>query len=246
LSEKRTNILIIEDETPASALLDGYVGKIESLHLVACAYSGKKGLEYLKSEKIDILLLDINLPDMTGIEILDELSNLGIKLPQIIFTTSHGEYALRGFELGVVDFLPKPFSFDRFKVAVERANRKISESRAYANETGALNFRAQGNQVILPYKSIHYLTSKGKSTEIHTKKQVYLPACLLKDLHALLPQEQFIRIHKQHVVNVKFVAHIRYDAGGRYLAFIKNDARDVLSVGVAFAQALKKRLNLKK
>ncbi|MFZ5629533.1 MAG: LytR/AlgR family response regulator transcription factor [Spirochaetota bacterium] len=246
MKNKPVNVLICEDEIPASNLIGDYVERIPDLNLVDFAYSGRKTLEKLQKEKIDLLFLDINLPDMTGISILEELGNLPIARPQVIVTTSYNEYALKGFEFGVCDYLPKPFSFERFETAVSRAVLKIREARAYALETGNLTFRQKGDQVILPYKQIYFLASQGKTTRIVAKKGDYHPSMLLKDLYAELPSEMFLRVHKQFVVNLKFVSHIRYDAGGRYLAYVKNDAADILPVGVAFAADLKERLHLKR
>jgi DNA-binding LytR/AlgR family response regulator len=246
LKSKPINVLITEDEIPASNLIGSYVEKIPELNLLEYAYSGRKTLEHLRNEKIDLLILDVNLPDMNGLKVLDELERLNLPKPQTIITTSHNEYALHGFELGVCDYLPKPFSFERFQKAAQRAIVKIRESRSFANETGNLHFRFKGDQVIMPYKQIIYLASQGKSTNIFTATGSYSPSVLLKDIYEQLPKDLFYRLHKQYIVNLKFISHIRYDAGGRYLAYVKNEQKDILPVGVIFAAGLRERLNLNK
>src|SRR6187402_1735194 len=109
--------LVVDDEAPARKLLSDYVSKISWLELAGSCESGLEARELLHQKQIDILLLDIQMPDLTGIELLKDLE----QKPLTIFVTAYQEYALKGFELDVIDYLLKPVSFERFKKAIDKS-----------------------------------------------------------------------------------------------------------------------------
>lgn len=116
------HILIVDDEPPARKLLMDYVSKLADLELVGLCSNGEEALGVLKKYPVDILLLDIRMPLMTGMDLLNEISNK----PLTIFVTAYEEYAVKGYELDVIDYLMKPVSFERFKKAIEKAIEYLS------------------------------------------------------------------------------------------------------------------------
>ena len=115
------NVLIVDDEFLARKLLQGYVEKIPDLHLVGTAQNAAEAFALVKNQQVDILLLDIHMPDLNGIELARTLPNV----PAFIFTTAYSEYALESYEVSAVDYLLKPIAFPRFEAAIEKAISKL-------------------------------------------------------------------------------------------------------------------------
>ena len=112
----KTRTLIVEDELPAQRILKNYINDLPQLTLAACFNNALEAISFLQQQSVDLILLDINLPKLSGIDFLKTFNNA----PQIILTTAYPEYALEGFELDVVDYLLKPFSFQRFVKAIQK------------------------------------------------------------------------------------------------------------------------------
>lgn len=118
---EKIKCLVVDDERLAQELLEGYIKKISSLELVASCSTALEAMHYLSQEKIDLLFLDIQMPDLTGIEFLRSLKNQ----PATIFTTAFSEYALEGYEFSIVDYLLKPIEFDRFFNAINKTMNRL-------------------------------------------------------------------------------------------------------------------------
>jgi len=230
------NALIIEDEYPAREILQDYLKNYESINLKAVARSGKEALEKLTNETFDIVFADIHLPDFDSIEILEQLETY----PYVIFTTAYDKYAVKAFELGAVDYLLKPISEDRFNKAIERfftkqetssINNKISDT--------AFSFKENKRNYIISYGDIIYFTSTGKKTVIHCKDRDYESSYLIKDLEEKLPEEFFMRIHKQHMINKSFILYYKHDSGGSYNLYLNDEDDTTIPVGRSYLSKLK-------
>jgi DNA-binding LytR/AlgR family response regulator len=224
--------LVVDDEAPAHAILKNFIGQVEALEFVDSAYNAIEATNILHREKIDLIFLDINMPRMTGLEMLESLS----KAPKVILTTAYSEYALKSYDLGVVDYLMKPISFARFLKAVnkvieqERTVGKIQETPTKVEEIKALpienessNPDTKANPSIwvktdkglyrVDYQDIAYFQSVGNYLRIALKNgETHLTLQTSKDLEQQLPSETFVRIHKSHVVNLDCLTRID---GGR-------------------------------
>jgi len=238
-------VLLIEDEYPARMLMMDFVLRCPELQLGGVAENAEKARELLASKEFDIVFLDIQLPDRTGLEILKEFRSKSInKIPFFVFTTAYSEFAVNAFDMDAVDYLLKPFSFERFRKSVEKVISLPPKSIVSENKEGNLRFFSDQATYLLPYLEIVYLSAHNKSTVIHSIDKEYSSFRLLKEFEEDLPNSLFVRIHKSYLVNVTFVSNIRYDKGGAYLIQLKNEDETMLPVGRTYAPVLKVKLGL--
>lgn len=233
---------IVEDEFPARELMVDYVTARPELKLVGFARDAAEALEKLRDRDIDLLFLDVQLPDRSGIELLGDLQ----RVRHVVFTTAHDGHAIRAFEIGAVDYLLKPISEERFQQAVDRVLAVAgARDRWFQPSQLGLSIKEGDNHFLIPHNEIVYLTSHGKRTIIHGTRRDHESARLLKDVEADLPAALFQRVHKQYVVNLGYLSHIQHLIGGRYEAYLKDEDESVLPVGRQYADALKSKMNIK-
>ncbi|MBN2079745.1 MAG: response regulator transcription factor [Spirochaetes bacterium] len=236
------DVLIAEDEAPARELITDYLLTRPELRLAGIVRSGDEALRELNSREFDLVFMDIHLPCMSGIEVLERLQ----RAPYVVFTTAYDRYALQAFDLGVVDYLLKPFSAERFDRAVDRFlySRKAEELNPHHGPDALLNFREGGRRHILPCRDIMYVTSHGRKSIIHTGVDDIEISMLLKQIEARVPSETFTRVHKRYLVNIHHIGALEYYIGGQYLLFLKNNDETPIPVGKKYASLLKARLNM--
>ncbi|HQO02096.1 MAG TPA: LytTR family DNA-binding domain-containing protein [Spirochaetota bacterium] len=235
-------VLIAEDELPARELLIDYILTRNELRLHGIAKNGEETLHKLSAEQYDLLFLDINLPVMSGIEVLEQLEIL----PYVIFTTAYDRYAIKAFEMGAVDYLIKPFTLERFNRSVDKALSLIYNNGTFMSKLSqiGLSFKQGENHYLLSYNDIIYITSHGKHSIIHTEGRDFETAILLKDMEQKVPKNIFMRIHKQCIVNISFISHLQYLIGGQYEMFLKDNEHTSLTVGRKYARDLKRTLGI--
>ncbi|MFH0976868.1 MAG: LytTR family DNA-binding domain-containing protein [Spirochaetota bacterium] len=234
------SVFIAEDEQPARDLLLDYIFKRSELKMEGWSKNGQETYDKLSRKEYDLVFLDINMPQMSGIDVLEKLENP----PYVIFTTAYDEYAIKAFELGAVDYLLKPFSQERFNSAIDKAISVIRNKGPYTNTVTriGLSFKEGENHFLISYDDVIYLSSEGRHSLIHTKTKVYNTAQSLKALGQKLPADIFFRIHKQYIVNLKYISHMQYLIGGQYMAFLKDAEKTTLTVGRMYASALRGKL----
>lgn len=195
--------LIVDDEQLARQLLQEFVSKIPMLELKGMCKNPLEAMEILKDEHIDILFLDIQMPELTGVEFVKTLQHK----PAIIFTTAYSEYALEGYQLDVIDYLVKPFPLDRFIKAVNKAIDYI-ELKRKAGQAGSVN----SNFVLLHadhkiYKvhldEIEYIEGLKEYVSYFTKNKRIIVLQSLKSIEEELPSDQFIRVHRSYIVPIR-------------------------------------------
>ena len=239
------SVLIIEDEYPARMLMMDYVLNCPELKLAGIAESGDKANTLINEKKFDLVFMDINLPVVNGMDILRSNHS---KSTFFIITTAYSEHAVEAFDLDATDYLLKPFSFERFRKSVEKALRFLQESKQNnSNETlNKIHLKIQSDSAVflLPYPDIQFISANNKSCVIHTTQKDYETPKLLKEIEEKLPTNQFVRIHKGFLVNLSYVASLRYDKGGSYTIQLKNEDETTLPVGRSYAQSLKEALKL--
>ncbi len=228
--------IIIEDEPPAIAVLKKYAEKVADLYLQGVFQHPLEALTFLRHNPIDLLFLDINLPDLSGIELLRSLPDP----PKVIFTTAYSEFALDGFELNVSDFLLKPFSFERFLKAVNKVFEEIETEKklqewSETREKGALIIKADRRLFRLPFEEICYLQAYGDYVKILTRDKQFLPKETLQHLENQLPEDQFVRIHRSYIISLNEVEYVE----GNHV-HIKGQN---LPVGKSFKETLLKRMS---
>ena len=195
--------LIVDDEQLARKLLEGFVAKIPNLELVGMCKNPLEAMEIMEKEEIDILLLDIQMPELTGTEFIKTMTTR----PEIILTTAYSEYALDSYELEVTDYLLKPFAFERFVKAINKAIEQIdlkskSGEIIHENSTeGYLSVKADHRIYKIRFKDIIYIEGLREYVTFNTHRQKVIALESLKKLEEKLPSSSFARIHKSFIVN---------------------------------------------
>ncbi|WBX71043.1 LytR/AlgR family response regulator transcription factor [Tenacibaculum retecalamus] len=219
------NCIIIEDELPAQNIVKSYIRKIPDLELIAAFQTAISANEFLKSNTVDIIFLDINLPDISGLDFIKTIKNP----PKIIITTAYPDYAVSSFELDtIVDYLVKPFSFDRFLKAVTKAENQVSNIKVKDREVIYLNIDKTIHKVYL--EEILYLESDRNYVTFFTIDRKLTIIDSLKNWKDTLDARLFLQIHKSYVVNLKKIEKFT----GTNL-FIKNK---ILPIGRTYKKEL--------
>ncbi len=242
MSDKKVlNVLLVEDEQVMRDVMISYIAEHPFLRLKGVCADGEEALEKLSGEKYDLCFLDIGLPVFSGMEVLARIKHP----PYIIFVTVSASHAIQAFELGAVDYLHKPFDRERFNLAVERAEKSIHGmgrvEKPDKNNAHGLLVREKEDQHVVPFQEVVYVTSHGGHSVIHCTGGDYEVARNILDVERMLPTRLFLRIHKQSIINVNYVARIQYLAGGRYQIYLKDDDETDLVVGRRYVTEFKKR-----
>ena len=200
--------LIVDDELMARTYLEKLCAKIPSLEVVASCESAEEAMEIMNDKPIGLLLLDVEMPGLTGLELLNTLSYL----PKVIMTTSKKEYAFEAFEYQVVDFLKKPISFPRFKTAIEkvfaqedRSSIGTSANRNNQEEdiTDEIYIKDNGRLVKVRYEDIFYVENVGDYAKIVTKTSSHTIHGTIKGIASKLPKKYFLKVHRSYIINIK-------------------------------------------
>lgn len=183
--------VIIEDEPLAAERLISYIARIPELELVKWFDNGKDAVEFLSKNSIDLLFLDLHLGESSGIQMLEQKQISG----KIIITTAYNQYALKGYELDVVDYLMKPFVFDRFEMAVKKALRKPTSSAEF------VMIKSEYKQEKVFIDDILFIEGMGDYRRLHTTRGRIMTLQTFKELEIILSKTPVIRIHKSYMIN---------------------------------------------
>lgn len=240
------NVLIVDDEFLARKLLQGYVSKLSDLNLIGTAQNAAEAFAIVKQQQVDILLLDIHMPDLNGIELARTLGNI----PAIIFTTAYSEYALESYEVSAVDYLLKPIAFPRFQAAIEKAIAKIkslevadtktekAEAATPQPETNDkrdfLLVKADYRLYKINYDDLLYIEGQHEYVSFYTKGKRITALYSLKSLEESLPADRFIRVHKSYIVSIDEIQEIEQ--------LSITVAGQKLPIGGSYREALMKKL----
>jgi DNA-binding LytR/AlgR family response regulator len=226
--------IIIEDEIPAQKILNNFLNKLPNVELVATFNAAIAANSFLKDQNVDLVFLDINLPDISGIDFIKTIKNP----PAIIMTTAYPEYAVSSFELDtIVDYLVKPFSFDRFLKAINKAKDRIEMSEKPIQEQSEILFLNVDKTLHkITLNDILYIESDRNYITVVTTKQKLSYIESLKNWKEKLPDNQFIQTHKSYIINRKYVDKI----SGNEIYVNANR----LPIGRTFKQELLKKLNI--
>ncbi|WP_428329431.1 LytR/AlgR family response regulator transcription factor [Mucilaginibacter sp.] len=223
--------IAIDDEPLALEIITKYVAEFPALQLIRTFEDAISGAEFLKSNKVDLLFIDINMPDITGIELVRSLS---ATRPMVIFTTAYKNFAFEGFELQALDYLLKPINLKRFSAAVEKAvdyDKYKSAAKDEADES--IYVHSEYRLIKISLKDIKYIESMQDYIKIYTTiaEKPILTLLTLKSILEKLPPSQFARIHRSYAVAIKKVKsihnhkvkldNIELPVGNNYSEFIK-------------------------
>lgn len=198
------NCLIVDDEPPAREVLKRYIAQLPMLHLAGECSNALQAAAMLKSEHIDILFLDIQMPQLSGLDLIGAIINP----PKIILTTAFGQYAVKAFELEVTDYLLKPVSFERFLKAVMKALPDQNSALQAPVKTGTVDFssptflyfRADRKMIKVQLDDIQYVESLKDYVKIHTTRGTVITKFTMASIEAMLPVAAFLRVHRSYLV----------------------------------------------
>jgi DNA-binding LytR/AlgR family response regulator len=200
----KTRCLIIDDEPLAIKLIRSHLSKLDSFEIAGECRNALQAVEILKDQKIDLMFLDINMPEITGLEFLKSIPDP----PYVIITTAYREYAIEGYDLDVVDFLLKPVSFERFLKAINRfcsrtrISSKGSDNSFHNHENKYIYLQDGKNIFKLLYSEIIYFEGYGEYVKVISTGKTYLVRDSLTEFENKLPSESFLRIHKSYIINI--------------------------------------------
>lgn len=189
-------ILLVDDEYLALQLLEEYLMKVPQVEVVAKCKSPLEALSVLRTQAIDILFLDIQMPTLSGVDLLKSLGHP----PVTIFTTAYRDYAIDAFNLNVVDYLLKPFAFERFLQALEKAMSACDPSPLTESESTHLTLKVEGKLQRIKISDIIYVEGMKEYVRVVCQKEKYVTYERLKNMELLLPQQHFLRVHKSYIV----------------------------------------------
>lgn len=210
---RKIKALIVDDEPLAQRVIEKFSQDIPSLEIVAKCANAIEAQEAINNHDVDLMFLDINMPKMTGISFLKTLKNP----PMVIITTAYSEYALEGYELDVVDYLKKPFPFERFFKAIQKVQEKCKHKEQKSNDelvhVGVQQVAGNDYERFIFIKSnkknfkvnfsdIYFVEALGDYIKVHTLDKTLITYLSMKKMEALLPPEAFVRIHKSFIVNI--------------------------------------------
>lgn len=226
--------IIIEDEIPAQKILKNFIAKIPSLKLADTFKAAIEANSFLNSESVDVVFLDINLPDMSGLDFIKTIKNP----PAIIMTTAYSEYAVNSFELDtIVDYLVKPFSFDRFLKAINKAKDRLEIPEIASDDNGEIIFLNVDKTLHkIELNNILHIESERNYITVVTESQRLSFIDSLKNWNAKLPENHFIQVHKSFIINTRFVSKISGNT-----IFIKDNK---IPIGRTFKQELLHKLGV--
>ncbi|UTW60946.1 response regulator transcription factor [bacterium SCSIO 12741] len=226
------NCVVVDDEHLSRKVLEKCISQTDFLNLVGYytnALELKKGLD---EKKIDLIFLDIQMPEMTGIEFIRTIKDI----PQVILVTSRTNYAIEAFENDVTDYLVKPISYERFLKAAEKA-QKIHE--AFGNndaEENIIYVKSDSRLIKVDLLSVTFIEALGDYVRIHTKSGKYTVLSTMKAMEAKLPSDDFMRIHKSFIVRIDKI--LKIEKNTVYLE------KDRIPVSRTYKDSLKSRLNI--
>lgn len=201
--ESKVQCLIVDDEPLAIEVLKSHLSKMDSIEIAGSAGDAVEAFDFLNKHKVDLMFLDIHMPEMKGTELLKSLKNP----PAVILTTAYREYALEGYDLNVLDYLLKPISFTRFMQAVEKFFALINhDNEITLHKKGAseefLYLREKNTIHKIPLSEIIYAESMGDNLTITTTDRSITSRCTLSSVEKLLSENGFLRIHRSYIISI--------------------------------------------
>ena len=234
--------VIVDDEPLAREKLQGFLEGEADIELVAQCSDGKSAVETIDSEDPDLVFLDVQMPEMTGFEVLENLESI----PNVIFVTAFDEYALKAFDVHAVDYLLKPYDRERFREAVNRARKHLSRDqlgtvqeqlesllkKVRADRTQfpeRLVIKTSGRVVFLKVVDIDWIDAAGNYVKIHSGGEGHMLRETMTGLEERLDPKKFLRIHRSTIVNVERIKELQQQFHGDYVVILEGGQRLTLS-----------------
>ncbi|MDB5282304.1 MAG: response regulator [Bacteroidota bacterium] len=196
----------IDDEPLALVVLQEYISKTPTLDLKRSFTDAFAALDFLKQREVDLMFLDIRMPQITGIQLLKSLP----KPPLVIFTTAYSNYAVDGFNLDAIDFLLKPFEYDRFLKAVNKASEYLNyKEKPWIESTDFIFVKSEYQILKITLDDIRFIEGMDDYVKIFTKEKMILTNMPMKDILRKLPSSKFARVHRSFIVPLNRIESVR-------------------------------------
>lgn len=234
--------VIVDDEPLALDILESYIAKIPEIELVARCINALEANAIIKSERVDLMFLDIQMPQISGVEFLKTLPNP----PAVVLTTAYPDYALEGYELNIIDFLLKPISFDRFVKAVNKASEKLkrhsSENVKSDLQEDFFFIKADKKLVKVKFDDIIYIEGLKDYVIIRCEQNRIITLQTMKSLEDKLPSALFKRVHRSFIVNLDKITAL----DGNILEVMEKGQTKILPIGKNYKDDLLELIHGKK
>ncbi|MCP4310275.1 MAG: response regulator [Bacteroidetes bacterium] len=251
---KTFRTLIIEDEKPARDLLKAFLEEFSQVELLGEYDNGFDGLKAVNELKPDVIFLDVQMPKLTGFEMLEVLEHN----PEVIFTTAYDQYAIQAFEQNAVDYLLKPFSRERFGEAIEKLRSRMENVASQDSEKGSVEkikihladgdeklhrvvIKKSGKIHVISTNDINYLEAQDDYVMIYTDEGKYLKQQTMKYFEKHLDQQQFVRVHRSYIANITSIERIEPYEKSNYILILKDGNK--VPVSRSGMQVLKENLD---
>ncbi|PBJ09257.1 LytTR family DNA-binding domain-containing protein [Flavobacterium sp. ACN6] len=223
--------IIVDDEPAAHYVLANYIKQNPQLELVFQGYNGIETMNYLRENSVDLMFLDINMPEISGMELLKILPSH----PKTILTTAYSEFALESYDYGVIDYLLKPIYFPRFLKAIDRffATENVKQ-KAEEETVNSVNVKVDGYLMNIELDQLLFAQSFGNYVKLHTIKRTYLASITTTEFEKCLPEKSFMRVHKSYIVALD-----KIDTTEKDFIVIKNER---IPIGITYKRELTDRL----
>ena len=196
--------LAIDDEPLALQQISAYIDRTPFLEKMALCQSAYEAIEFTDQQPVDLMFVDINMPDLNGLDFVKSLKNK----PYIIFTTAYSEYALEGFKVDAVDYILKPISYDEFLRSVNKVRERMTATAAATSETVTMNkeslfVKSEYKLIRIQLADIKYIESANEYIQIHLETDKPITTLVrLKTIEGELPKDKFMRVHRSFIVNL--------------------------------------------
>lgn len=199
------NCIAIDDEPSALDVISIHASKVEELNLKAIFSNPVKGLEYLKNNVVDLVFLDINMPVISGMDLIRKLHTP----PAVVFTTAYSEYALDSYDYDAVDYLLKPIVFDRFHKSILKVKKQLTPDVASLHSFDEFFFVKDGyEQVKVVFKEISHVKSQGNYLDVYTEGKKITIRMTFAQLIEQIPDRLLVRVHNSYMINVLYIDRI--------------------------------------
>lgn len=238
---KKYTCLIVDDQKEAVNLIVNHVKKIDRLEVVLATIDPLEAISLIDRQRVDIIFSDIEMPEISGIDFIESLKERwGNDMPKIVFVTGYDNYALEGYEHGIVDYLMKPVSFTRLKKSVDRILNDLSKINEAEPVHNFFFADTNGKKVKITFDDILYIEAARNYIIIATGEKRHIIYRSMNSVLEVLPQDRFIRVHKSYILAIDRIISFR---GSEFLIERKNKPIDI-PVGITYKKAVLKRLNI--
>ncbi len=203
--------IAVDDNPTALEILRKYAAKVPSLSLIQCFTEPLEALDYLDRQPVDMVFVDIEMGDLSGIDFIRIAKGKELKsVPRFVINSAHDQYAIKGYDLNITDYLLKPVSYERFLQTLEKIKREKQATQAVPYQSSHLFLRSSGKTIRLRHRDVLYVQSEGHFVKVHVKERVHphLLSYKMSQMEQILPAHSFVRTHKSYIINVAHIAEM--------------------------------------